>query len=314
MPKKGGNINLSSYDEIFSTEESRKEAQTAESNEIVQELPLDELFPFKNHPYKVIDNEEMEKTVESVKEFGILTPAIVRPKESGGYEIVSGHRRHHASHLAGLTTMPCIVRNLDDDAATILMVDANLQRENISPMEKAHAYKMKLEAMKRQGARTDLTLSQVGTKLRSDQELANQVGESRNQIQRYIRLTSLIPPLQEMVDNKKLSVNPAVEISYLSEDQQKDLIEAMGYAQSTPSLSQAQRLKQMSQSKKCTLVDMCRVMSEEKKSELDNVVLKNELLSKYFPKTYTPRQMEETIVGLLEQWQKKKERSKEQSL
>lgn len=310
MPKKGANISLSSYDDIFSTEESRKaETKKPEAGEQVQELSLDELTPFKNHPFKVIDNEEMEKTVESIKEFGVLTPVIVRPIEGGGYEIVSGHRRHHASQLAGLTTIPCIVRNLDDDAATILMVDANLQRENISPMEKAQAYKMKLEAIKRQGKRNDLTSVQVGPKLDAAEKVAEESGDSRSQVKRYVRLTELIPPLQEMVDNKKLAVNPAVEISYLTEDQQKDLMEAMDYAQSTPSLSQAQRLKKMSKDKKCNLVSMCNVMSEEKKSDLDHIVLKNDLLTKYFPKSYTPKQMEETIVNLLEQWQKKKERN-----
>ena len=311
MPKKSANISLSSYDDIFSTEESRKvETKKVETGEQVQLLSLDELKPFKNHPFKVIDNEEMEKTVESIKEFGVLTPAIVRPKEDGGYEIVSGHRRHHASQLAGLSTMPCIVRKLDDDAAVILMVDANLQRENISPMEKAQAYKMKLEAMKRQAGRPSKeNACQVGTHLRSDAELGEQVGESARTVQRFVRLTELIPSLQEMVDNKKLAMNPAVEISYLTEDQQKDLVEAMDYAQSTPSLSQAQRLKKMSQNKKCNLVSMCNVMSEEKKSDLDHIVLKNEVLTKYFPKSYTPKQMEETIVNLLEQWQKRKERN-----
>lgn len=309
MPKRGTNISLNSYDDIFSTEETRqsngKEGSIAEQ---VQQIALDELVPFKSHPFKVLDNEEMEKTVESIKEFGVLTPAIVRPKVEGGYEIVSGHRRHHASQLAGLNSMPCIVRTLDDDAATILMVDANLQRENISPMEKAQAYKMKLEAMSRQGKRNDLTSCQVGTKLRSDEQLGEQVGESARTVQRFVRLTELIPPLQGMVDNKKLAINPAVEISYMSEDQQKDLIEAMDYAQSTPSLSQAQRLKKLSQTKKCNLVSMCNIMSEEKKSDLDHIVLKNDLLTKYFPKNYTPKQMEETIVKLLEQWQKKKDR------
>ena len=314
MPKRGTNISLNSYDDIFSTEETRqsngKEGSIAEQ---VQQIALDKLVPFKSHPFKVLDNEEMEKTVESIKEFGVLTPAIVRPKVEGGYEIVSGHRRHHASKLAGLTSMPCIVRNLDDDAATILMVDANLQRENISPMEKAQAYKMKLEAMKRQAGRPSKeNACQVGAHLRSDEELGQQVGESGRQIQRYVRLTELIPHLQEMVDNKKIAINPAVEISYMTEDQQKDLIEAMDYAQSTPSLSQAQRLKKLSQTKKCNLVSMCNIMSEEKKSDLDHIVLKNDLLTKYFPKNYTPKQMEETIVKLLEQWQKKKDR--EQSL
>ena len=307
MPKKGVNISLKGYDDIFSTEQSRAEEQ----QERVQEIPLSELHPFEGHPFKVVDDEAMMKTAESVRDFGVMTPAIVRPDPNGGYEIISGHRRHRASELAGKETMPVIVRNLDDDAAIILMVDANLQRETILPSERAFAYKMKLDALKHQGARSDLTSCQLGTKLRTDEKVAEDAGESARTIQRYIRLTELIPELLSMVDEKKIAFNPAVELSYLKPEEQKDFLEAMDYAQTTPSLSQAQRLKKFSQEGKCSLDAMCAIMSEEKKGELDRVTIKNDVLRKYFPKSYTPKQMEEKIIQLLEQWQKKREKSME---
>ena len=310
MPKKNGNISLSSYDDIFQTDQSREEAQ----QERVQEIPLSELHPFKGHPFKVLDDDAMQKTVESIAQFGVMTPAIARPRPEGGYELIAGHRRHHASELAGKETMPVIVREMDDDAATILMVDSNLQRETILPSERAFAYKMKLEAMNHQGERVDLTCSQLGNKSagkKSSELLAEQVGQSKNQIFRYIRLTELIPELLDMVDEKKIAFNPAVELSYLKKEEQKDFLEAMDYAQATPSLSQAQRLKKFSQEGKCSLDAMCAIMSEEKKSELDKVTIKNDVLRKYFPKSYTPKQMEETIIKLLEQWQKKREKSME---
>lgn len=307
MQKKGVNISLKGYDDIFSTEQSRAEEQ----QERVQEIPLSELHPFEGHPFKVVDDEAMMKTAESVRDFGVMTPAIVRPDPNGGYEIISGHRRHRASELAGKETMPVIVRNLDDDAAIILMVDANLQRETILPSERAFAYKMKLDALKHQGARSDLTSRQLGTKLRTDEKVAEDAGESARTIQRYIRLTELIPELLSMVDEKKIAFNPAVELSYLKPEEQKDFLEAMDYAQTTPSLSQAQRLKKFSQEGKCSLDAMCAIMSEEKKGELDRVTIKNDVLRKYFPKSYTPKQMEEKIIQLLEQWQKKREKSME---
>ncbi len=307
MQKKGGNISLSSYDDIFSTEESRTES----TQERVQEIPLSQLHPFEGHPFKVVDDEAMMKTAESIAQFGVMTPAIARPRAEGGYELIAGHRRHHASQLAGKETMPVIVRDMDDDAATILMVDSNLQRETILPSERAFAYKLKLEAMKHQGARTDLTSCQVGTKLRADEQLAEGTGDSARTVQRYIRLTELIPELLDMVDEKKIAFNPAVELSYLKQEEQRDFLEAMDYAQATPSLSQAQRLKKFSQEGKCSLDAMCAIMSEEKKGELDRVTLKNDVLRKYFPKSYTPKQMEDTIIKLLEQWQKKRERSME---
>ena len=310
MQKKGRNISLASYEDIFSTEESRREA----AQERVQEIPLSELHPFKGHPFKVVDDEAMMKTVESIVEFGVMTPAIARPRPEGGYELVSGHRRHHASLLAGKETMPVIVRELDDDAATILMVDSNLQRETILPSERAFAYKMKLEAMKHQGERKDLTSVQVAQKLQgktSREILGEQVGQSQDQIRRYIRLTELIPQLLDMVDEKKIAFNPAVELSYLKKEEQELFLEAMEYAQSAPSLAQAQRLKKFSQEGKCNLEAMCAIMSEEKKSDLDRVTLKNDLLRKYFPKTYTPKQMEDTIIKLLEQWQKKRQHETE---
>ena len=307
MQKKGGNISLSSYDDIFSTEESRTES----TQERVQEIPLSQLYPFEGHPFKVVDDEAMMKTAESIAQFGVMTPAIARPRAEGGYELIAGHRRHHASQLAGKETMPVIVRDMDDDAATILMVDSNLQRETILPSERAFAYKLKLEAMKHQGARTDLTSCQLGTKLRADEQLAEGTGDSARTVQRYIRLTELIPELLDMVDEKKIAFNPAVELSYLKQEEQRDFLEAMDYAQATPSLSQAQRLKKFSQEGKCSLDAMCAIMSEEKKGELDRVTLKNDVLRKYFPKSYTPKQMEDTIIKLLEQWQKKRERSME---
>lgn len=307
MPKKSGNISLSSYDDIFQTDQSREEAQ----QERVQEIPLSELHPFKGHPFKVLDDDAMQKTVESITQFGVMTPAIARPRPEGGYELIAGHRRHHASELAGKETMPVIVRDMDDDAVTILMVDSNLQRETLLPSERAFAYRMKLEAIKHQGQRTDLTSSQVGMKLQAMDIVGQEAGDSRNQVHRYIRLTELIPELLDMVDEKKIAFNPAVELSYLKKEEQKDFLEAMDYAQATPSLSQAQRLKKFSQEEKCSLDAMCAIMSEEKKSELDKVTIKNDVLRKYFPKSYTPKQMEDTIIKLLEQWQKKREKSME---
>lgn len=307
MPKKGVNISLSSYDDIFSTEESRKEAK----QERVQEISLSELHPFEGHPFRVVDDEDMVKTVESIKEYGVLTPAIVRPDPDGGYEIISGHRRHHASELAGKDTMPVIVRDMDDDAAIILMVDSNLQRETILPSERAFAYRMKLDAIKHQGNRADLTSRQVGEKLLSVTKVGIDANESERQVHRYIRLTELIPELLNMVDEKKIAFNPAVELSYLAKEEQKDFLEAMDYAQATPSLSQAQRIKKLSQDGECTLDAMCEVMNEIKKGELEKVTLKSDVLRKYFPKSYTNKQMEEKIIQLLEQWQKKRERQQE---
>ena len=307
MQKKSRNISLSSYDDIFSTVESRTEA----TQERVQEIPLSELYPFEGHPFKVVDDEAMMKTAESIAQFGVMTPAIARPRPEGGYELIAGHRRHRASQLAGKETMPVIVRDMDDDAATILMVDSNLQRETVLPSERAFAYKMKLEAIKHQGERSDLTSAQVGQKSWAVHQVADESGDSKTQVQRYIRLTELIPELLNMVDEKKIAFNPAVELSYLKPEEQQDLLEAMDYAQATPSLSQAQRLKKFSQEGKCSLDVMCAIMSEEKKVELDRVTLKNDVLRKYFPKSYTPKQMEDTIIKLLEQWQKKRERSME---
>ena len=307
MPKKGVNISLSSYDDIFSTEESRKEAQ----QERVQEISLSELHPFEGHPFRVVDDEDMAKTVESIKEYGVLTPAIVRPDPDGGYEIISGHRRHHASELAGKDTMPVIVRDMDDDASIIFMVDSNLQRETILPSERAFAYRMKLDAIKHQGNRADLTSRQVGEKLLSVTKVGIDANESERQVHRYIRLTELIPELLDMVDEKKIAFNPAVELSYLAKEEQKNFLEAMDYAQATPSLSQAQRIKKLSQDGECTLDAMCEVMNEIKKGELEKVTLKSDVLRKYFPKSYTNKQMEEKIIQLLEQWQKKRERQQE---
>ena len=307
MQKKGGNVSFIKYDDIFSTEQSRAEDRL----EKVREIPLAELHPFKNHPFKVLDDESMQRTVESIARFGVLSPAIARPSPDGGYELVAGHRRHHACELVGMKTMPVIVRELDDDAATILMVDSNLQREIILPSERAFAYKMKLEAMRHQGERTDLTSRQVVGKLEAADMLGKDTGESGRQIQRFIRLTELIPELLDMVDQKQIAFNPAVELSFLKPEEQKQLLEAMDYAQATPSLSQAQRLKKYSQEGKCTFEVMCTVMDEEKKTDLDRVIIKQDVLRKYFPKSYTPKQMEDTIIRLLEQWQRKKQREQE---
>jgi len=308
--KERSNINLKPLDDLFSTEESRADAQ----REKVQDIPLEELHPFKNHPFKVKDDAAMQDTVDSVREYGVLVPAIARPDPDGGYELIAGHRRHHASELAGKETMPVIVRDLDDDAATIIMVDSNLQREELLPSERAFAYKMKLEAMKHQGERLDLTSAQVGRKLENRESreiLAEQVGQSRNQISRFIRLTELIPTLLDMVDERKIAFNPAVELSYLKKEEQTLLLEAMDSEQATPSLSQAQRLKKFSQQKMLSLDVMRAVMSEEKKTDLDRVTLKNETLRRYFPKSYTPKQMEDTIIKLLEGWYKKRQLSQE---
>lgn len=307
MKSSARNIELKSVDDLFATEEIREDAQ----REKVQNIPLGELHSFRNHPFKVKDDAAMQDTVDSVREYGVLVPAIARPDPDGGYELIAGHRRHHASELAGKETMPVIIRDLDDDAATIIMVDSNLQREELLPSERAFAYKMKLEALKHQGARTDLTSSQVGTRLRADELIAQQSGESRNQIQRFIRLTELIPTLLDMVDERKIAFNPAVELSYLKKEEQTLLLEAMDSEQATPSLSQAQRLKRFSQQKMLSFDVMRAVMSEEKKTDLDRVTLKNETLRRYFPKSYTPKQMEDTIIKLLEGWYKKRQLSQE---
>lgn len=308
MKSSARNIELKSVDDLFATEESRADAQ----REKVQNIPLEELHPFKNHPFKIKNDAAMQDTVDSVREYGVLVPAIARPDPDGGYELIAGHRRHHASELAGKETMPVIVRDLDDDAATIIMVDSNLQREELLPSERAFAYKMKLDAMKRQAGRPSReNVSQVGIQKRSDQIMAEQVGESRNQIQRFIRLTELIPTLLDMVDERKIAFNPAVELSYLKKEEQTLLLEAMDSEQATPSLSQAQRLKKFSQQKMLSLDVMRAVMSEEKKTDLDRVTLKNETLRKYFPKSYTPKQMEDTIIKLLEGWYKKRQLSQE---
>ena len=307
MPKGSLNVSLKGADDIFSTEESRQEQQ----REQVQQIPIGELFPFKNHPFKVLDDESMQRTVESVEQYGVLSPLIARPRPEGGYEIISGHRRQHAAQLAGLETLPVIVRQMDDDAAVLLMVDSNLQRENILPSERAFAYKMKLEALKNQGARSDLTSSQIGTKLRADEKVAQDSGESRNQIQRFIRLTNLIPELLDMVDEKKIAFNPAVELSYLDESQQRAFLEAMNDTQNAPSLSQAQQLKKMAQQGEFSYEKAFDVMGQEKRSEKDTVTIKNETLRKYFPRSYTPKQMEEKIIQLLDAWQKKQQRRNE---
>ena len=307
MQKKGANISLQGYDDIFSTDQSRAEAQ----QERVQEIPLSELHPFEGHPFRVADDEEMMKTVESVRDFGVLTPAIVRPDPYGGYEIISGHRRHRASELAGKETMPAIVRDMDDDAAIILMVDANLQRETILPSERAFAYKMKLDAIKHQGSREDLTSRQIGEKLLSVAKVSVDSNESERQVHRYIRLTELIPEILDMVDNGQIKFNPAVELSYLAREEQQDFLSAMDFAQAAPSLSQAQRIKKLAQEGECTLDAMCEIMNEVKKGELDRVTFKTDSLRKYFPKSYTSKQMEDKIIQLLEQWQKKREKSME---
>ena len=310
MKSSAKKIELASVDDLFSTEEGRQDAKL----EKIQEIPLSELHPFKNHPFKVKDDEAMMETADSIKQYGVLVPAIARPDPEGGYELVAGHRRHRASELAEKETMPVIVRNLDDDAATIIMVDSNLQRESLLPSERAFAYKMKLDAMKHQGERVDLTCSQVGNKLegkKSSEILAEQVGQSKNQIFRYIRLTELIPELMDMVDEKKIALNPAYELSFLKKEEQVDLLDAMDSEQATPSLSQAQRLKKYSQEGHLTLEMMRVIMGEEKKSDLDRVTFTSDTLRKYFPKSYTPQRMQETIIKLLEAWQKKRQRDQE---
>ena len=311
MPKGSLNVSLKGADDIFSTEESRQEQQ----REQVQQIPIGELFPFKNHPFKVLDDESMQRTVESVEQYGVLSPLIARPRPDGdGYEIISGHRRQYAAKLAGLETLPVIVRNMDDDAAVLLMVDSNLQRETILPSERAFAYKMKLEAMKHQAGRpTQDNYSQVGNNFGtlSSEEMAEELGTSKNQIFRYIRLTNLAPELLDMVDEKKISFNPAVELSYLDTNQQRDFLEAMQDTQNAPSLSQAQRLKKLAQEGHFSYDVAFAVMGEEKKDELDKVVIKNDTLRKYFPRSYTPKQMEDTIIKLLEQWQRKQQRQNE---
>ena len=307
MPKNSLNVSLKGADDIFSTEESRQEQQ----REQVQQIPIGELFPFKNHPFKVLDDESMQRTVESVEQYGVLSPLIARPRPEGGYEIISGHRRQHAAQLAGLDTLPVIVRNMDDDAAVLLMVDSNLQRENILPSERAFAYKMKLDALKNQGVRSDLTSSQLGMKLQALDIVGQETGDSRNQVHRFIRLTNLVPELLDMVDEKKIAFNPAVELSYLDEAQQRDFLEAMNDTQNAPSLSQAQRLKKLAQEGHFSYDVAFAVMGEEKKDELDKVVIKNDTLRKYFPRSYTPKQMEDTIIKLLEQWQRKQQRQNE---
>ena len=310
MPRKGANVTLSSYDEIFTTEEGRTESQ----QEHVQMIPLSELHPFEGHPFRVVDDEEMQKTVESVKQYGVLTPAIARPDPDGGYEIISGHRRLRASELAGLDKLPVIVREMDDDEAIIYMVDSNLQREHILPSERAFAYRMKLEAMKHQAGRPSKeakeNYSQVGNNSgkTSSEEMAEELGTSKNQIFRYIRLTELIPEIRDMVDEKKIAFNPAVELSYLKPEEQREFLDAMDYAQATPSLSQAQRLKKLSQEGECKLDAMCEVMNEVKKDDMTTITIPHDVLRKYFPRSYTPQQMQDVIVKLLDQWQKKRNR------
>ena len=307
MPKRG-NISLSSYDDIFRTDESRAE----EALEKVQPVAIDKLVPFKNHPFKVVDDEAMLRTTESIAQYGVLTPLIARPLEDGTFEIISGHRRAHAAQAAGLTEVPVLVRQMDDDAATVLMVDSNLQRENILPSERAFAYKMKLEAMKRKAGRPSKeNVSQIGTQKRSDQLMAEEMGESRNQIQRFIRLTNLIPPIIDMVDQKQISFNPAVELSYLKSEEQETFLEAMNEAQAAPSLYQAQRLKKLSQDGNFSLDTAREIMNEVKKGDLERVTFRNEQLRKYFPRSYTTQQMQDTIIRLLDQWQKKKSRGQE---
>ena len=307
MPKGSLNGSLIGADDIFSTEESRQEEQ----REQVQQIPIGELFPFKNHPFKVLDDDSMSDTVESVKQYGVLAPLIARPRPEGGYEIISGHRRQHAAELAGLETLPVIVRDMSDDAAVILMVDSNLQREHILPSERAFAYKMKLDAIKNQGVRSDLTSPQVASKFRSDDEVAKGQGISGDTVRRFIRLTNLIPELLDMVDNKTVSFNPAVELSYLSPEQQQEVIRAMDDTQNFPSVSQAKRIKKLAQDGTFITETVVAIMGEAKKDELDKVVIKNDTLKKYFPRSYTPKQMEDTIIKLLEQWQKKRQRSEE---
>ena len=307
MKSSAKKVELASVDDLFSTEESRADAQ----REKVLEIPLSELHPFKDHPFKVKDDEAMMETADSVRQYGVLVPAIARPDPEGGYELVAGHRRHRASELAGKETMPVIVRDLDDDAATIIMVDSNLQRESLLPSERAFAYKMKLEAVKHQGARTDLTSRQVGGKLEMADVIGAKAGDSGRQVQRYIRLTELIPELLDMVDEKKIAFNPAYELSFLKKEEQVQLLDAMDIEQATPSLSQAQRLKKFSQDGHLSLDVMRAIMGEEKKSDLDKVTFTSDTLRKYFPKSYTPQRMQETIIKLLEAWQKKRQRDQE---
>ncbi len=307
MRSSAKNIKLTSVDDLFSTQESRDDAQ----KERVQILPLADFHPFPDHPFKVLDNEDMMKMVESIEKYGMLTPALARPDGDGGYQIVAGHRRHHACILAGLDTMPTIVRDIDDDTAAILMVDSNLQRENILPSERAFAYKIKLDAMKRQGNRSDLTCGQVGHKLKAREIMAQETNESGRQIQRYIRLTELIPDLLDMVDERRIAFSPAVELSYLKPQEQLDLLDAMDMEQATPSLSQAQRLKKCSSEGRCSHDAICAIMSEEKKPETSKITFSSDKLQRYFPKSYTPQRMEETILKLLESWQKKRSQSQE---
>lgn len=306
MPRKGTNISLSSYDDIFKTDEGRND-----TGEHVVMMDLEKIHPFKNHPFKVVDDEDMRKTADSILKYGVLVPAIVRPMENGDYEMISGHRRRYASMLAGKEMMPVIIREMDDDTATILMVDSNLQRENILPSERAKAYQMKMEALKHQGERSDLTSDQVEPKLRARDVIAKDAGQSGPQVQRYLRLNNLIPEILDLVDDKKIAFNPAVELSYLQKDEQEEFVQAMEEAQTSPSLSQAQRLKKASQEGKCTPDIMREVMDEDKKGSVDRVVLNGSELRKYFPKSYTPRQMQDTILKLLDQWMKKRERSQE---
>ena len=307
MKSSAKNIVLKSVDDIFQTEENRADAQ----RERVQEIPLDQLKPFKNHPFKVRDDQRMLDTVDSIREYGVLVPAIARPDPEGGYELISGHRRKRGCEMAGLQTMPVIIRNLDDDAAVLVMVDSNIQREELLPSERAFAYKMKLEALKHQGARSDLTSRQVVGKLEMADVVGQNAGESGRQVQRYIRLTELISELLDMVDERKLAFNPAVEVSYLKQDEQRMLLEAMDAEQTTPSLSQAQRLKKFSQEGKLTEEAMSAIMSEEKKSDMDKVTLRSDTLRRYFPKSYTPKQMEQTIIKLLDVWQKQRQKNQE---
>ena len=307
MPKSSVNASLSSYDDIFSTEESRQEEQ----REQVRQIPIGELFPFKNHPFKVLDDDSMKQAVESIKQYGVLSPLIARPRPDGdGYEIISGHRRQFAARQAGLETLPVLVREMEDDAATILMIDSNLQREHILPSERAFAYKMKLDAIKHQGARSDLTSSQLGMKLQALDIVGKDAGDSRNQVHRFIRLTNLIPELLNMVDEKMVSFNPAVELSYLLPEQQQEIVKAMDDTQNAPSVSQAKRIKELAQKGQFNSDAVVAIMGEEKKSELDTVTIKNETLRKYFPRNYTPRQMEQKIIQLLEAWQQQKQQAK----
>ena len=307
MKSSARNIGLTSLDDLFSTEESRAD----EGREKVREIPLAELHPFRNHPFKVRDDERMLDTAESIREHGVLVPAIARPREEGGYELIAGHRRKRGCELAGLTTMPVIVRALDDDAATIIMVDSNIQRENILPSERAFAYKMKLEALRHQGERRDLTSSQAGMKLQALDTIGQQAGDSRNQVHRYIRLTALLPELLDMVDERKMAFNPAVELSYLRPEEQRDLLETMDSEQTTPSLSQAQRMKKFSQEGRLNIDVMCAILSEEKRNDVDKITFRSDTLRKYFPRSYTPQQMEQVILKLLEGWLRKRQQEQQ---